>query len=220
MGGGGITLRLSFPPVARRRREERRGGGGKTIEHGRSPEKQRPSQPDNMGVGGGVLLRCLPSSFDHASLSRRSKIPIPTRDSFQQGKQRPVRLSSPSRPRIVLGDPVPELGCFVVDVAVVSCLVFVVRPHGDDHGAPEHRLQVAVLNLFRHRKPQGKMVSHNLKLANAIELNRHTTCMKKRGSVVSLSFIFPHPPEHKKQNKKVKARQKTRQDTSRQVEKS
>ena len=29
----------------------------------------------------------------------------------------------------------------------------------------------------------------------AIELNRHTTCMNMHGSVVSLSFIFPHPPE-------------------------
>ena len=26
----------------------------------------------------------------------------------------------------------------------------------------------------------------------------HTTCMKIRGSVVSLSFFFPHPPEDKK----------------------
>ena len=39
-------------------------------------------------------------------------------------------------------------------------------------------------------------------VANAIELNRHTTCMKIRGSVVSLSFIFPHPPENEKKKKK------------------
>ena len=32
-------------------------------------------------------------------------------------------------------------------------------------------------------------------IAKAIELNRHTTCMKIRGSVVSLSFVFPHLPE-------------------------
>ena len=32
-------------------------------------------------------------------------------------------------------------------------------------------------------------------IAKAIELNRQTTCMKIRGSVVSLSFICPHPPE-------------------------
>ena len=32
-------------------------------------------------------------------------------------------------------------------------------------------------------------------VAKATELNRHTTRMKIRGSVVSLSFIFPHPPE-------------------------
>ena len=30
-------------------------------------------------------------------------------------------------------------------------------------------------------------------IGKAIELNRHTTCMKIRGSVVSLSFIFPNP---------------------------
>ena len=34
-------------------------------------------------------------------------------------------------------------------------------------------------------------------VANAIELNRHTTCMKVT-SVVSLSFILPHPPEDEK----------------------
>ena len=35
----------------------------------------------------------------------------------------------------------------------------------------------------------------------AIEMNRHTTCMKICGSVVSLSFIFPHPPGDKKNHK-------------------
>ena len=33
------------------------------------------------------------------------------------------------------------------------------------------------------------------KIIDITELNRHTTRMKIRGSVVSLSFIFPHPPE-------------------------
>ena len=32
-------------------------------------------------------------------------------------------------------------------------------------------------------------------IAKAIELNRHTTCMKIRRSMVSLSFSLPHPPE-------------------------
>ena len=32
------------------------------------------------------------------------------------------------------------------------------------------------------------------------ELNRHTTRMEIRRSVVSLSFILPHPPEDKKKN--------------------
>ena len=37
------------------------------------------------------------------------------------------------------------------------------------------------------------------RVAKATELNRHTTRMKMRGSVVSLSFIFffSHPPEDK-----------------------
>ena len=40
-------------------------------------------------------------------------------------------------------------------------------------------------------------------VAKATELNRHTTRMKIRGSVVSLSFsfLFPHPPEDKKRKK-------------------
>ena len=36
------------------------------------------------------------------------------------------------------------------------------------------------------------------------ELNRHTTRMKIRGSVVSSSFIFPHPPEDEEEKKKKK----------------
>ena len=32
---------------------------------------------------------------------------------------------------------------------------------------------------------------------------RHTTRMKICGSVVSLSFIFPHPPEDRKKKKKT-----------------
>ena len=36
------------------------------------------------------------------------------------------------------------------------------------------------------------------------ELNRHTTRMKIPGSVVSESFIFPHPPEIEKKLKKTK----------------
>ena len=39
--------------------------------------------------------------------------------------------------------------------------------------------------------------------AKATELNRHTTRMKTRGSVVSYSFTFPHPPEDEKKKKKV-----------------
>ena len=37
--------------------------------------------------------------------------------------------------------------------------------------------------------------------AKATELNRHTTPMKTRESVVSLSFIFPHPPEDGEEKK-------------------
>ena len=35
-------------------------------------------------------------------------------------------------------------------------------------------------------------------IRDTFELNRHTTRIKIRGSVVSLSFIFPHPPEDEK----------------------
>ena len=38
-------------------------------------------------------------------------------------------------------------------------------------------------------------------IANAIELNWHTICVRIRGSVVSVSFIFQHPPEEKNKKK-------------------
>ena len=41
-------------------------------------------------------------------------------------------------------------------------------------------------------------------IAIAVELNWHTTRMKTRGSVVSLTFIFPRPPEDKKKKKEEK----------------
>ena len=40
---------------------------------------------------------------------------------------------------------------------------------------------------------------HQLVIVKVVET--HATCMKIRGSVVSLSFIFPHPPEDENKNK-------------------
>ena len=42
-------------------------------------------------------------------------------------------------------------------------------------------------------------------IANAIELIRHTTCTKISGSVMSLSFIFPHLPEDEEKKKDRRA---------------
>ena len=41
---------------------------------------------------------------------------------------------------------------------------------------------------------------------------RHTTLIKIRGSVVSLSFIFPHPPEERKRRKKKNGRTKRKRE--------
>ena len=37
---------------------------------------------------------------------------------------------------------------------------------------------------------------------DGFESNRHTACMKMRGSVLSLSYTFPHPPEDTRKRKK------------------
>ena len=62
---------------------------------------------------------------------------------------------------------------------------------GGGSGGPKWRYSV-----FTATKEKSTSITRWI--ADTIEVNWHTTCTLRRGNVVSLSFILPHPPEDKK----------------------
>ena len=67
--------------------------------------------------------------------------------------------------------------------------------------SPSH----STIQPTEHRITKPITQSPNHTQQPSIELNRHTTRMEIRGSVVSLSFTFPHPPEDIKKKKKIQS---------------